>query len=166
MVIPVDDLMTQWRRERPDLDVSPQAVFGRLHRLADQTRAALIAGYAPFGLGEGEFDVMAALRRAPDGCELAPGEIARYTMVTTGAVSKRLDRLEEAGLVVRRSSASDGRSKVVGLTRAGRELIDEAFTAHIAREHRLLEPLSAQERDQLAALLEKWMSALALGPDR
>jgi len=159
MVIPVEDVMQQWRRERPDLDVSPQAIFGRLHRLADRTREELVRGYAGFGLGEGEFDVMAALRRAP-GCELAPGEIARYTMVTTGAASKRLDRLEEAGLVARRSSAVDGRSKVVGLTEKGRRLIDEAFTAHIANEHRLLTPLSLAERDQMVALLEKWMSGL------
>ena len=160
MVIAVDDVMAQWGRERPDLDVSPQAVFGRLHRLADLTRADLIRGYAAFGLGEGEFDVMAALRRAPHGGELAPGEIARYTMVTTGAVSKRLDRLEEAGLVQRRSSAVDARSKVVVLTDAGRRLIDEAFTAHIANEHRLLAPLTAEERAHLVTLLEKWAAGL------
>ncbi|WP_300679918.1 MarR family transcriptional regulator [Nocardioides sp.] len=159
MVISIDDVMAQWQRERPDLDVTPQAVFGRLHRLADQTRDTLIRGYGAFGLGEGEFDVMAALRRAPG--ELAPGEIARYTMVTTGAVSKRLDRLEEAGLIARRTSDVDGRARVVGLTEAGRRLIDEAFTAHIANEHRLLKPLSREDQDQLVVLLEKWMAGLA-----
>lgn len=161
MVSHVDDLMDQWRRVRPDLDISPQAVFGRLHQLADQTRSQLVLGYSTFGVGEGEFDVLAALRRAPHPEGLAPGEIARYTMVTSGAATKRLDRLEEAGLVERHLSSSDGRAKVVRLTAAGERLIDDAFTRHIAHEHRLLAPLDADEQAQLVALLEKWMQGLA-----
>ena len=153
----VDAIIEQWRRERPDLDVSPQAVFGRLHRLADRLREDLVRGYADFGLGEGEFDVLATLRRSGEPYEMAPGEIARHTMVTTGAVSKRLDRLERDGLVVRAVSEQDGRGRVVRLTAAGRRTIDEAFEAHIAREHGLLAPLDAAEAQQLASLLAKWM---------
>lgn len=156
----VDEIQAAWRRERPDLDVGPQAVIGRLHRLADRLRDELIAGYAEFGLGEGEFDVMAALRRAGEPYEMAPSELARYTMVTSGAATKRLGRLERAGLVQRRASEVDGRGKIVRLTAAGRRLIDDAFAAHIAREHRLLEALSAAQRDQLAALLRAWGDAL------
>lgn len=154
----VDAIMEQWRRERPDLDVSPQAVFGRLHRLADRLRDDLVRGYADHGLGEGEFDVLATLRRAGEPYEMAPGEIARHTMVTTGAVSKRLDRLERDGLVVRAVSAQDGRGRIVRLTDAGRRTIDDAFEAHVAREHRLLAPLDAAEAEELASLLAKWMA--------
>lgn len=155
----VDRIQAQWRRERPDLDVSPQGVIGRLHRLADRLRDELTVVYAEFGLGEGEFDILAALRRAGDPFELAPGELARHTMVTSGAVSKRLDRLEAAGLVLRRGSASDGRGRIVALTDAGRRTIDDAFTAHMRNEARLLEVLEPARRRELETLLRAWLAA-------
>jgi DNA-binding MarR family transcriptional regulator len=155
----VGRIQQQWEQERPDLDVSPQGVFGRLHRLADRLREELFVGFRQFGLGEGEFDVLAALRRAGAPYELAPGELARHTMVTSGAASKRIDRLEAAGLVSRRISSDDARGRVIALTDAGRRVIDDAFTAHIANEHRLLEPLSAKERADLERLLTKWLAA-------
>jgi len=159
MVDHVGRIQQQWERERPDLDVSPQGVYGRLHRLADRLREELMVGFRQFGLGEGEFDVLAALRRAGAPYELAPGELARHTMVTTGAASKRIGRLEAAGLVSRHVSDVDGRGRVVALTEAGRRVIDDAFTAHIGNEHRLLEPLSAKERADLERLLTKWLGA-------
>jgi DNA-binding MarR family transcriptional regulator len=155
----VGRIQKQWERERPDLDVSPQGIYGRLHRLADRLREELTVGFRQFGLGEGEFDVLAALRRAGAPYELAAGELARHTMVTTGAATKRIDRLEAAGLVARRISKEDHRGRVVALTAAGRRVIDDAFTAHIANEHRLLEPLSVKERADLGRLLTKWLSA-------
>ena len=159
MVDHVGRIQQQWERERPDLDVSPQGVYGRLHRLADRLREELMVGFGQFGLGEGEFDVLAALRRAGKPYELAPGELARHTMVTTGAATKRIDRLEAAGLVSRHVSDVDGRGRVVALTEAGLRVIDDAFTAHIANEHRLLEPLSAKERADLERLLTRWLAA-------
>ncbi|MBU4464944.1 MAG: MarR family transcriptional regulator [Actinobacteria bacterium] len=156
----VDHIQEQWQRERPDVDVSPQAVFGRLHRLADRLRDELTSVYRQFGLGEGEFDVLAALRREGEPFELAPGELAKHTMVTTGAVTKRLDRLERDGLVQRRESDSDGRGRVVALTPAGRRRIDDAFTAHMRNEQRLLEGLPAGDRVDLERLLRTWSSAL------
>ena len=159
MVDHVGRIQQQWERERPDLDVSPQGVYGRLHRLADRLREELMVGFRQFGLGEGEFDVLAALRRAGKPYELAPGELARHTMVTTGAATKRIDRLEAAGLVSRHVSQVDGRGRVVALTEAGLRVIDDAFAAHIANEHRLLEPLSAKERADLERLLTTWLSA-------
>jgi DNA-binding MarR family transcriptional regulator len=159
MVDHVGRIQQQWERERPDLDVSPQGIYGRLHRLGDRLREELMVGFRQFGLGEGEFDVLAALRRAGAPYELAPGELARHTMVTTGAATKRIDRLEAAGLVSRHVSAVDGRGRVVALTDAGRRVIDDAFTAHIANEHRLLEPLSAKDRVDLERLLTKWLGA-------
>ena len=159
MVDHVGRIQQQWERERPDLDVSPQGVYGRLHRLADRLREELMVGFRQFGLGEGEFDVLAALRRAGEPYELAPGELARHTMVTTGAATKRIDRLEAAGLVSRHVSEVDGRGRVVALTEAGLRVIDDAFTAHIANEHRLLEPLSEKDRADLERLLTTWLAA-------
>ncbi|MFI6712411.1 MarR family winged helix-turn-helix transcriptional regulator [Nonomuraea sp. NPDC050478] len=147
-----------WARERPDLDVRPQGVIGRLHRLAGHLTEQLCAVYRRYGLAEGEFDVLATLRRAGEPFERAPGELAAHTMVTTGAMSKRIDRLERAGLVTRRRSASDGRGRVVALTAAGRELIDEAFTEHMRNERRLLDCLPPEEAAQLEALLATWLA--------
>ena len=95
----VGRIMAQWAVERPDLDVSPQGIIGRLHRLAVQLDEELRPVFAAAGLSDGDFDVMAALRRSGAPYELSPGQIADTTMVTSGAVTKRLDRLEGAGLV-------------------------------------------------------------------
>jgi DNA-binding MarR family transcriptional regulator len=153
-------IQAEWRAERPDVDTTPQGVIGRLHRIAIQLTGELTLLYAKYGLTEGEFDVLAALRRAGAPYERAPGEIALHTMVTTGAVTKRVDRLEEAGLVDRRRSAADGRGRVVRLTPAGRRLIDKAFTAHMANEKRLLEALTPAETMQLEKLLTTWLARL------
>ena len=96
----VSRIQEEWRRERPEIDVGPQGIIGRLHRLAAYLTAELTVVYERHGLGEGEFDVLASLRRAGAPFEHAPGKLAQHTMVTTGAMTKRLDRLCEAGLVV------------------------------------------------------------------
>ncbi|GAB2682743.1 MarR family transcriptional regulator [Saccharopolyspora gloriosae] len=151
-------IQAEWARERPDLDVSPQRVLGRLHRLAAHLTEELCVVYRRHGLSEGEFDVLAALRRAGEPFERAPGELARFTMVTTGAMTKRISRLENAGLVKRRPATDDGRGRVVVLTRAGRELFDRAFTDHMRNEHRLLAAMTPAEADQLEALLATWLA--------
>lgn len=156
----VDRIQEQWRRERPDLDVSPSGLIGRLHRVADRLRRELLRLYEQYGLGEGEFDILATLRRSGTPFEMAPGALAQRTMVTTGAVSKRLDRLEDAGLVERRRSDADGRGRVVALTEAGRALIDDAFTAHVRNEHRLVAALDADARAELERHLRTWMQEL------
>ncbi|MBB2946986.1 DNA-binding MarR family transcriptional regulator [Actinoplanes lutulentus] len=153
----VGRIQREWARERPDLDVSPQGVIGRLHRVAAHLTEQLCVVYRRYGLGEGEFDVLAALRRAGEPFERAPGELAVFTMVTTGAMSKRIDRLERDGLVTRRVSSTDGRGRVVALTTAGRELIDQAFAEHMRNERRLLEELKPEEAAQLEALLTTWL---------
>jgi len=130
-------IQAEWQAERPDVDTSPQGVIGRLHRIANQLTGELTLLYAKYGLSEGEFDVLAALRRAGSPYERAPGEIALHTMVTTGAVTKRVDRLEAAGLVRRTSHPTDRRATLVDLLDPGRELAlaatkelnDEVFTA-------------------------------------
>lgn len=156
----VGRIMAQWAVERPDLDVSPQGVIGRLHRLAARLSEELVAVYADFGLGEGEFDVLATLRRSGAPYELAPGDLGAQTMVSSGAVTKRVDRCVEQGWVTRRVSERDARGRVVALTAAGRALIDRAFEAHMANESRLLAGLNELERARLAHLLEVWGRAL------
>ncbi len=153
----VSRIQRAWARERPDLDVRPQGVIGRLHRLAGHLTEQLCLVYRRHGLGEGEFDVLATLRRAGPPYERAPGELAAHTMVTTGAMTKRIDRLERDGLVTRRRSTADGRGRVVALTPAGRELIDRAFTEHMHNERRLLDMLTPEEADQLETLLGTWL---------
>lgn len=150
-------IRAEWARERPDVDVSPQAVIGRLHRLAAVLTEQLTVVYRRHGLGEGEFDVLAALRRAGPPYERAPGELAQHTMVTTGAITKRIDRLERDGLVTRRSEGSDGRRRVVALTAAGLRVIDRAFTEHMANERRLLDLVDPEDALVLERILAEWL---------
>jgi DNA-binding MarR family transcriptional regulator len=148
-----------WRRERPDVDVAPQGIIGRLHRLATHLDDELDTVYSRHGLGFGEFDVLATLRRAGAPYERAPGEIAQHTMVTTGAVTKRLDRLVAAGLVERRPAEGDGRRRVVALTTEGLRVIDTTFTEHMANERRLVDQLSATDQAALEGILRRWLAA-------
>jgi DNA-binding MarR family transcriptional regulator len=159
----VGRIIQQWRRERPDLDVSPLGVVGRLHRLGHALDVELRALFAEAGLSDGDFDVIASLRRAGEPFALTPGELASTTMVTSGAVTKRVDRLESQGYVTRTVSAEDGRSRTIALTVEGRTLIDDLFPKHVANERRLLAGLSAGEQADLARLLEKWGRALDAG---
>jgi DNA-binding MarR family transcriptional regulator len=151
----VDRIIAQWSRERPELDSSPMAVVGRLHRLADLLEAELRPVFAEAGLGNGDFDVLATLRRAGEPYRLGPGELAASTMVTSGAISKRLDRLEERGLVRRSVSKADARARDVQLTARGRRLTDDLVVRHWANEDRLLGALDADERAVLRDLLRK-----------
>ncbi|MFD4131477.1 MarR family winged helix-turn-helix transcriptional regulator [Streptomyces goshikiensis] len=156
----VGRIQAEWARERPDVDVRPQATIGRLHRIAALLTEELTPVFHRYGLSEGEFDVLAALRRAGDPFERAPGELAAFTMVTTGAMTKRVDRLERDGLVTRRRAAGDGRGRVVALTPAGRDLIDQAFTAHMRNERRLLDTLTPAEAARLEQLLTTWLGRI------
>src|SRR6478735_7438388 len=147
-----------WATELPDVDTSAMAVIGRLHRLARHLTEQLVIVYRRHGLGEGEFDVLATLRRAGAPYERAPGELATDTMVTTGAMTKRLDRLERDGLVTRRASSTDGRGRLVALTEAGRALIERVFAEHMRNERRLLDVLSKDDARDLEAILARWLA--------
>ena len=155
-------VVDQWTVTRPELDASPILVIGRLHRVALALTTELVKIYNAHGLGEGDFDVLATLRRTGEPHELTPTELMDQTMVTSGAVTKRLDRLEGAGLVERRVADGDRRSRIVVLTVRGRELIDRAAAEHFANEARLLEPLSTGERATLARLLGKLGESLGV----
>ncbi|RWA69628.1 MarR family winged helix-turn-helix transcriptional regulator [Mesorhizobium sp.] len=152
----------QWRKERPDLDVSPMGVIGRLNEASSLiARDRLAPLFARFGLQHGEFDVLATLRRSGAPYALTPTELYEATMVTSGAMTARLDRLEKAGLVQRAPHPSDRRGVVVQLSAKGRELIDEALTAHLANEHQILAGLTRENRETLAKLLEKLIGSLS-----
>lgn len=153
-------IQAEWARERPEIDVAPQGVIGRLHRVGALLLTELEAVFAEHGLADGEFDVLATLRRAGDPYERTAGELAGSVMVTSGGLTKRVDRLERAGLVTRRRAEHDGRSRVVALTPQGLSLIDEAFAAHMANERRLLDALGADEAAQLERLLDGWLAKL------
>jgi len=151
----VDRVVAQWARERPELDTGPMAVIGRLHRLGALLDAELRTVFAEADLGNGDFDVMATLRRAGEPFRLSPGELSDSTMVTSGAVTKRVDRLVAKGLVRRTVSASDARGREIQLTAKGRKLTDELVVRHWDNEDRLLRALSPEERTQLAGLLRR-----------
>ncbi|ANT48490.1 MarR family winged helix-turn-helix transcriptional regulator [Mesorhizobium amorphae] len=152
----------QWKRERPDLDVSPMAVIGRLNEASSLiARERLAPLFARFGLQSGEFDVLATLRRSGQPYALTPTELYEATMVTSGAMTNRLDRLEKAGLILRAPHPSDRRGIVVQLTGKGLALIDEALTAHVDNEHEILAGLSGPERETLAHLLGKLIGSLS-----
>ncbi|THF55065.1 MarR family winged helix-turn-helix transcriptional regulator [Ollibium composti] len=154
--------IAQWRKERPDLDVSPMAVLGRLSEAATLVaRDRLAPLFARYGLQHGEFDVLATLRRSGAPFSLTPTALYETTMVTSGAMTNRLDRLEKAGLIRRVPHPSDRRGLMVQLTEEGRELIDRAVEAHIENEHRILSSLNTEERERLAALLEKLIAGLS-----
>jgi DNA-binding MarR family transcriptional regulator len=156
----VDDIIDQWRRERPDLEVSPMGVIGRLGRLNAIGERRIAAGFAAHGLNLGEFDVLATLRRAGAPYRLTPTQLTRTLMLSSGAMTNRIDRLEESGLVERRDDPDDRRGILVGLTRAGRERIDAAVTDHVANEAGLLSALTKSEQLELSALLRKLLLAL------
>jgi DNA-binding MarR family transcriptional regulator len=156
----VDTILEQWARERPDLDASPIGLIGRLHRLADVLNVELRKVFAEAGLGDGDFDVLVTLRRHGAPYELTPGELGATTMVTSSAVTKRIDRLERAGLVTRTVSREDARSRRIRLTEAGFSLVDRLMAAHVANEQRLVSGLSEHDRAQLAAILRRWGQSL------
>jgi DNA-binding MarR family transcriptional regulator len=151
----------QWKRERPDLDVTPMAVLGRLNEAASLiARERLAPLFARFGLQSGEFDVLATLRRSGTPYALTPTALYEATMVTSGAMTNRLDRLETSGLIMRGPHPSDRRGIVVRLTEKGLALIDEAVTAHVANEHEVLAGLTRAEQDTLSALLKKLIGSV------
>jgi DNA-binding MarR family transcriptional regulator len=158
----VDRIAAEWRRERPDLDVAALALLGRLFRFADLADARLARGVEPHGLQLGWFDLLAALRRAGAPYELNPTQLIEATLLSSGGMTKRLDRLVEAGLVERRPDRDDRRGTRVRLTRLGKSTIDKALASHVANEERLLGPLSLADRRELDRLLRTLLLPLEI----
>ena len=151
----VDLILEQWQRERPELDHSPIGVVGRVSRLARELEARLEPVYREHGLEPGWHDVLATLRRSGPPFRLRASEFSGALMLTSSGITKRLDRLEQAGLIKRDPDPNDRRGVLITLTPAGIELIDNVTEAHMANEARLLSALSEAERDRLAGLLRK-----------
>ncbi len=150
----VDRIIQQWAKVRPDVDMAPVGILGRLSRLTRILERELQAVFSEFGLQRGEFDLLATLRRTDvAGTGLTAGELADSTMVTSGAITNRLDRLVAKNLVTRRTDPNSRRTIRVALTPEGRRVIDEALVHHVANEERLLAGLGSQERTQLEGLL-------------
>jgi len=156
----LDLIVEQWRRERPDLDADAIGILGRLFRTARLADDALAAPVRRQGLEQGWFDLLAALRRAGAPFELNPKALRLATMLSSGGMTKRLDRLEEAGLVERRPDPDDRRGTLVRLTRKGKTVIDKAAGEHAANERRLLDALGTDEQRQLDGLLRRLLAGL------
>lgn len=156
----VDRILEQWRTERPDLDTSPLAVIGRVSSAARLIDVQLRRNFARHDLDGASFDVIATLYRSGPPWTLSPGELMRTAMVTSGAITQRLDKLEQRGLVTRSASDADGRSVRVALTARGRELVDEVFPGHLATQERLLAGLDAGQRQVLADALRDLLGSL------
>jgi DNA-binding MarR family transcriptional regulator len=155
----VDRIVAQWRQERPDLDTSGNAVMARLLRAARALERCMASVFERYGLNRGEFDVLASLRRAGAPFALGPTRLSEGLLLSTAAMTNRVDNLERMGLVRRRPDPCDRRQVQVELTQRGRTLIDEAFPALIAEEERLLLALSAGEREALTSLLRTVLTA-------
>jgi DNA-binding MarR family transcriptional regulator len=149
----VDRLVAAWRRERPDLDVQPLEVLSRVTRLARHLDRARRTAFAEHGLETWEFDVLSALRRAGDPYQLSPGQLLTQTLVTSGTMTNRIDRLAARELVVRGPDPADRRGVLVRLTTAGRELADAALAGLLKNERELLAALPTEQLDTLADLL-------------
>ncbi|WP_404869547.1 MarR family winged helix-turn-helix transcriptional regulator [Kitasatospora griseola] len=152
---PVDAIADQWRHERPDLADRTQAMaaFGRVHRVSRAVGDLMEQAYAPFGIGNGEFDVLATLRRSGEPFSLSPRELTATLMLTTGGMTGRLDKLERAGLVTRSPDPNDRRGLRITLTDLGRETVDRAVAAGTAVQQLIIDRLGEQRLSELNTLL-------------
>ncbi len=151
----VDRLVAAWRRERPDLDTAPMQVLSRVTRLARHLDLARRQAFAEHGLETWEFDVLSALRRTGKPYELSPGRLIRETMVTSGTMTNRVDRLTTKGLVQRLPDEADRRGVLVRLTPEGRQRVDAALAGLLTQERLLLGDLTDTDRESLARLLRR-----------
>ena len=151
----VDRIVSAWRRERPDLDVTPLEVLSRISRLARRLDLARGSAFAEHGLDGWEFDVLSALRRAGTPYELSPGQLVTETLVTSGTMTNRVDRLTDRGFVERHRDPVDRRGVIVRLTPSGMSAVDAALADLLAHERDILAELEHDEREGLAGLLRR-----------
>lgn len=156
----LDQIAAAWRQERPDLDTESLALMGRLFRTAQLADRRLSAGLSDTELQPGWFDLLAALRRAGKPYQLNPSELMRATMLSSGGMTKRLDRLAQMGLIERLPDPGDRRGTLIRLTELGRRRIDDALPVHVSNEEDILAPLSPRQRSTLNALLRKLLAHL------
>jgi DNA-binding MarR family transcriptional regulator len=157
----VDLILEQWAVERPDVDVSAIAIIGRISRLEKLIAPELARVFTQHGLEAWQYDVLATLRRAGKPYELTVGAMLESMMLASGTITHRIDRLEQRGLVERRSDPGDKRVVLVRLTPAGTRLVDAAIVDHAANERALVSALTRSERAQLEDLLRRFHVALS-----
>jgi DNA-binding MarR family transcriptional regulator len=155
----VDHILAQWARERPDLDVTPMGLIGRLGRLRAHLTRAHETAFQRHGLNGASFDLLATLRRSGPPFRLSPSDLLDTMMITSGTMTNRIDQLEKQGLVERLPHPDDRRALLVALTDKGRDVIDAAVTDHVENQHRLVETLTPPERAALDALLRRYLTA-------
>lgn len=150
----------QWKRELPDLDTTPMAIFGRMMRISHLMHSGIEGTFQRYGLDRGEFDVIATLRRAGPPYRLAPTDLYKSLMLSSGGMTHRLGRLEKMGLISREKSPEDGRSLLVVLTPGGREKAEAAFREDMASELDVLTRLPADKLASLEGLLKDLLATL------
>lgn len=160
----VDRIVADWARERPDLDVGPMHILSRVTRLSRLLDRARQEAFGDGGIVGWEFDVLAALRRAGSPYQLSPKHLLAETLVTSGTMTTRVDRLVERGLVVRRPDPADGRSVLVRLTEEGRKTVDRTLAMLLQREADMVSSLSTEDQGRLAGDLRQLL--LGFGPGR
>lgn len=153
----VDEIVIQWNRERPDMDVEPMALIGRLKRLSQHLSREMDKTFATHGLNPASFDVLATLRRTGPPFRLSPSDLLATMMVTSGTMTNRIDQLEKTGLVERIHNPKDGRSVIISLTDKGFKTIDAAVTAHVKTQAKLTSHLSKDEKEALNLLLKNFL---------
>lgn len=151
----VDRLLVQWQHQRPDLDCSPMGVVGRLSRMSRIIDKEINKTFKSNALSPVEFDILATLRRFNE--PMTPTELYQTLMLSSGAMSTRIEQLVKRGLIERIASSEDRRSCSVVLTREGKELINKVIEEHVINEKAILDPLTDEQREQLANLLRAWL---------
>ena len=150
----IDRVVSQWAKEKPELDTEPMAIMGRLMRIAKHMENHVAELHKRYDLKMGEFDVLATLRRSGQPYRLTPSELISSMMLTSGAMTNRLDKLEKKGLIAREHSKEDRRSVTVELTEKGVELIDSLIEQHLQAQHELMGSLSSAEKGQVNQALK------------
>ncbi|MBW4709232.1 MarR family transcriptional regulator [Roseobacter sp. YSTF-M11] len=156
----VDKITVQWGKERPDLDVAPMALLGRLKRAAVSATREMEKTWLAFGLNAPGFDVLATLRRSGAPYRLSPSDLIASTMVTSGTMTNRIDQLVRAGFVERVPNPDDGRGFLISLTDKGFQVIDRGVAAHVATQAKIVSGLTVAERQALDGLLKKFLGTL------
>ncbi|KZX70737.1 transcriptional regulator [Vibrio sp. HI00D65] len=155
----IDRVVEQWAKEKPELETEPMAMMGRIMRIAKYMETQVADLHKTYDMKLGEFDVLATLRRSGKPYRLTPSELIGSMMLTSGAMTNRLDKLEAKGLISREHSKEDRRSVSVKLTKDGLVLIDEMMTEHVEMQKKLVKSLSASQKKNINQLLKTWLSA-------
>ncbi|WP_394250183.1 MarR family winged helix-turn-helix transcriptional regulator [Vibrio profundi] len=155
----IDRVVEQWAKEKPELETEPMAMMGRIMRIAKYMETEVADLHKKYDMKLGEFDVLATLRRSGKPFRLTPSELIESMMLTSGAMTNRLDKLEAKGLIVRAHSKEDRRSVTVELTKDGLVLIDQMMAEHVETQKKLVKSLSSSQKKNTNQLLKTWLSA-------